>query len=157
METKQATPATRVMAASRKRIPLSTPQLRLEVPDVPGFHLHWFVDKNVPRAIQGGYEFVNADEVAINAVNVGTSSNMSGNADLGNHVKVIAGTGEDGKSEHLNLMKIREEWWKEDQKVLESRNTSIIQAIFRDEQVLGSGDKSQQYVKKALFNRPARK
>ena len=161
MEAKQHNPANRVeVKRTGKRIPLSTPQRKLEVPDVPGFHLHWFLDINVPRAIQGGYEFVNTHDVAVNSFSVGTSADVSGNADLGSHVKVIGGIGSDGKPEHLNLMKIREDWWREDQKILEERNASIISAIFKDEQVVGNspgGDNTQRYVKQALFNRPKRK
>ena len=163
METKPAVnPANAANKPVRKRIPLSTPQRKLEVPDIEGFHLYWFLDVNVPRAIQGGYDFVNATEVVINLFSVGTNSSVSGNADLGSHVKIIAGTGSDGKPEHLNLMKIREEWWKEDQKVLEERNASIMSAIFKEDQIMGggqqsAGDQKQQYVKKALFNRPSRK
>lgn len=148
--------------ATRKRIPMSVPQRRLEVPDMPGYHLHWFRDVNVPRAIQAGYEMVKDGEVKLNQFNVGADAALSGNADLGTNIKVIAGTGEDGKPEHLNLMKIREEWWLEDQKVLESRNASVLQAIFTKEAIAGSEslsseDKAQRYVNTALLQRPPRK
>lgn len=148
--------------AARKRIPMSVPSRKLEVPPIPGYHLYWFADRNVARAIQAGYEFVEDREVPLNQLNVATSRDISGNSDLGSHVRVIGGTAEGGGVEHLTLMKIKEEWYLEDQQVLEKRNAQIIQAIFRDEQILGSEqvsaeDRGQRYVKTALFNRPKRK
>lgn len=147
---------------ARKRIPLSIPQRKLEVAPIPGFHLYWFRDDNVERALQAGYEFVDDKEVSLNQHGVATRKEISGNADLGSHVRVIAGTAANGSAEHLTLMKIREEWWKEDQKVLEERNASVLAAIFQDEQIMGSEqlspeDRATRYVKTALFNRPTRK
>lgn len=148
--------------AVRKRIPLSTPQRKLQVPDIEGHHTYWFLESNVPAAIQGGYDFVDSQEVSLNAVSVGTPSAVSGNADLGSQVRIIGGTAADGRAESLVLMKIREEWWKEDQRVLEERNASILSAIFKDEKILGSEqvspeDRGTRYVKTALFGRPTRK
>jgi hypothetical protein len=59
-------------------------------------------------------------------------------------------------------MQIKEEWWTEDQKVLENRNASVMSAIFKNEQIAGSEkvppeDQGTRYVKTALFNRPTRK
>jgi hypothetical protein len=146
----------------RKRIPMSVPQRRLEVTQIPGYHLHWFRGENVPRALQAGYEFVEDKEVQLNQLNVGTSKDMNGNADMGSRVRVVAGTAADGNVEHLTLMKIREEWWNEDRKSIEERNASVMSAIFRDEQILGSEkvspeDQGARYVKTALLNRPVRK
>ena len=148
--------------AARKRIPMSTPNRRLEAPEIPGYHLYWFVDKNVPRAIQAGYEFVEDREVSINQRGVGTDNTVSGNADLGSHIKVIAGTAEGGGVEHLTLMKIKEEYWLEDRKEIDERNAGVMSAIFRDEQIPGSdkssaSDRGTSYVKTALFQRPTRK
>lgn len=147
--------------AARKRIPMSIPRRKLEVPDIAGYHLHWFLDANVPRALQGGYEMVDAKEVPLFQFNVGTDNTISGNADLGSHIKVVGGVGENGQPTHLNLMKIRLEWWQEDQKSIEERNAQVMSAIFTKESIPGSGnsgeDTSQRYVKTALLNRPPRK
>lgn len=144
---------------ARKRIPMSVPQRRLEVPDMPGYHLHWFLDRNVPRAVQAGYEFVDSRQVPILQHGVANPKDTSGNADLGSRVRVVGGTAANGDVEYLNLMKIREEWWKEDRRALEERNAAIIKSIFVDEEILGSeqsspGDRGAAYVKTALFNRP---
>jgi hypothetical protein len=141
---------------------MTTAVRRLEVPDIVGYRLYWFVDRNVPRAIQAGYEFVQADEVSLNQLNVGTDKSLSGNADLGNQVRVVAGTAENGGVEHLTLMKIRQEWWDEDRKVLESRNADVLSGIFRNEAIMGSEnvagpDRDVRYVKTALLQRPTRK
>ena len=151
---------------ARKRIPMSVPTLRLEVPAIPGFHLHWFLESRVPRAIQGGYQMVHTDEVPVTQRGVGTSTDVSGNISLGTNVMQIGGTGQDGKPEHLVLMKIREEWWQEDKKALDDSNAKRLGGIFRGEDILGSErdlteDRGTRYIDrsrtKALFNRPPRK
>lgn len=160
--TNPANNATAVDTGARKRIPMSIPTRKLEVPELPGYNLHWFLDHNVPRALQAGYEMVDESELPVTQRGVGTDSTVSGNSDLGSHIKVVAGQGEDGKPAYLNLMKIRLEWWQEDQKVLEERNTSVLSAIFRDEKIAGTetvspADRKQSYVKQALYQRPTRR
>jgi len=162
MDTKSPANSNAPDKAARKRIPMSIPQRKLEVPEISGYHLHWFLDSNVPRAIQGGYEMVRDDEVPLHQFGVGTDKTLSGNADLGTNVRVFGGRDDQGKAEHLNLMKIKIEWWDEDRKTIEARNASVMAAIFRDEQIAGSDkvateDRAQSYVKTALFNRPKRK
>jgi hypothetical protein len=148
--------------AERKRIPMSIPQRKLEVPELPGYRLYWFLDINVPRALQGGYEHVKDDEIQLNQFSPATDRAISGNADLGTNIRIYGGVDGRGQAEYLNLMKIKEEWFREDQKVLEQRNAQIMSAIFQNEEILGSErdsreDKSLRYVKTALFNRPTRK
>lgn len=150
---------------------MSVPTRRLEATDIPGFHLHWFVDRNIHRAIQAGYEFVDDKEVELNQHGVATSSEISGNADMGSRVRVVAGEGQDGKGEYLTLMKIKEEWFREDQAALEKRNASILEQIFRGEKIYTAEgelqeDKNLRYIDRdrtsyqpspALFQRPTRK
>jgi hypothetical protein len=150
----------------RVRIPMSAPTRRLEVPDISGYHTHWFLESRVPRAIQGGYEFVNDMEVPVAQRGIGTSTDISGNVDMGTQVRQIAGIGENGKPEHLILMKIREEWWLEDKAAIDNRTAQTMAAIFQNESILGSDrdsveDRGRRYIDKsrtkALFMRPARK
>jgi hypothetical protein len=163
--TPAANPANQIgsdRVTSRTRIPMSVPQRKLDAPDIPGQHLYWFLERNVPRALQAGYEFVKDKEVSLNQLGVATSRDISGNADMGTNVKVIAGRDEAGAVEYHVLMKIRLEWWKEDQAALENRNASIMSAIFTKEKIMGSEnlseeDKQTRYVSTALFNRPTRK
>lgn len=146
--------------AERKRIPMSVPILKLEIPEgaCPGFHLYWFLDRNIQRAIRAGYEFVNADEVSINQVGIATGSTISGNSDMGTRVSIPAGVGPDNQPEHLYLMKIKQEWWTADQKEIEKVNTRTMDAIFKEKQVAGSDkvspeDREKRYVKTSKIGR----
>lgn len=119
--------------AERKRIPMSVPVQRLEVPDIPGYHLHWFqgTPARLQRALDGGYEFVDEKETRVNSVGLGNESTRSGNTDMGSRVSVVSGQelGHDGQPARLVLMKIKQEWWEEDQKVQEKRTEQVINAL----------------------------
>lgn len=115
----------------RRRIPLSVPRRKLEVDPIPGFVLYWFLEANTYAAIDAGYDFVGKDEVRLNQHGLASSSDGSGNTDLGSRVSVIGNPrGEDGRPERLVLMKIREDWWLEDRKILDDRNAQVIESIF---------------------------
>ena len=153
-----ATPVVPANAAARKRIPMSIPQRQLEVPDIAGYHLHWFLGSRIAHAQQGGYEFVDEKEVSLNNRSVATDATITGNADLGSRVSVIAGTGANGQPEHLYLMKMREEWWQDDQKVLEARNKEIMDAIYRSKDGISTGqdtaaDRGTKYTKGVSIQR----
>lgn len=155
-------PASRPAVTEQTRIPMSVPQRKLDAPAIPGYHLYWFLQRNVPRALAAGYEFVKDSDVSLNQLGVATSRDISGNASMGTNVEVIAGRDEAGAVEYHVLMKIRLEWWLADQKALEKRNASIMSAIFTKEKIMGSEnlseeDKQTRYVSTALFNRPTRK
>lgn len=120
-------PARRITSATR--IPMSLPVLQLGIPDIPGFHLHWFLAKNVPRAKAAGYEFVDQEEVAVNNRGVADNLEESGSSDLGSRVSVIGGMDEQNNPERLYLMKIQEEWHQEDVRKLGERNDQIAQAL----------------------------
>lgn len=115
----------------RKRIPMSVPQLRLQVPEIPGYHQHWFLENRIPRALQGGYEFVDPAETDLNQLGVGADGASQPNADMGSQVRIVGGIGQDGRPEYLVLMKIKEEWWQEDQKALDKVNMNIIDSLRR--------------------------
>lgn len=142
--------------AERKRIPMSVPVQRLEAPEIPGYHLHWFIgsQERLQRAIDGGYEFVDERELKINNVSLGGDSTASGNTDMGSRVSVISGqeVGKDGQPTRLILMKIKQEWYEEDQKLVEDRN-DLVAASLRGG-VLGAEkdrpvDRAARYVDKA--------
>ena len=148
----------------RKRIPMSLPRQKLEAPEIEGFHTHWFKTSNVHAALRGGYELVKDDEISLNQFGVGTSTSLSGNSDLGTNLSIPSGVDSNGKPENLILMKIKMEWWLEDQKAISDRNASVLSSIFTKEEILdnpagqlNSDEKSHRYVKTALFNRPKRK
>lgn len=152
--------------AKRRRIPLSTPRRKLEADPIPGYMLYWFKESNIPQALDAGYEFVERSEVRLNQVNEANPADTSGSTDLGNRVSVIGDKiGERGVPERAVLMKLREEFWREDREVLDNENAKIIQAIFGGEIVAArGGDHSQSYVKTniahgsgALLNRGLKK
>lgn len=155
-------PPAELAKAPRRRVPMSAPTQKLQTPEVPGYHLHWFREENVMRALQAGYEFVNDGEVQINQLGVATSKDITGNSDMGTRIRVVSGKTEQGQAEYGVLMKLRSEFWEEDQSHITKRNASVMQAIFTKEFVPGSedqtaDDKALRYVKTALFNRPPRK
>lgn len=161
-----ANPANDLLAAAaagtptvqRKRIPLSVPRRKLEVAPIPGYVLYWFLQGDVLDAQNGGYEFVNRDEVKLNQHGVANDHDDSGNASLGSHVEVLGNkANEQGKPEFLVLMKIRQEWWEEDRKLLDDRNASVVNAIFSGKVIPGAENATPQdsglaYVKHDLTN-----
>ena len=55
------------------------------------------------------------------------SASADGNTDMGTRVSIVSGqdVGQDGQANRLYLMKIRQDWWEEDQAKLEDRNEQI--------------------------------
>jgi len=135
---------------ARKRIPMSVPRQRLEVNDIPGYHLHWMSGRpgRIPQAMQAGYEFVDIDEVVVQNMGIADDIIVDGNSDLGSRVSVVCGAGEGDQPERLYLMKLREEWWQEDQAELRQKNKSIEDQIRRGVATADTpGDTTNRYVK----------
>lgn len=148
-----------VLPNGQRRIPMSVPRRKLEVSEIPGFHLHWFKEPNVGWALQGGYTFVESREMSVTQTNVGGDSETSGNQDLGSRIRVMSAITEGANPEYFVLMKTRQEWFDEDQREIAKRNMEIMRAIFRDKRILGPAgmhpsDADVRYVSKALFSRP---
>lgn len=122
-------PLKRVTEASR--IPMSLPQAKLSVPEIPGFYLHWFLGQNVARAQRAGYEFVEEDEAQLNNHGLANDAATSGSTDMGTRVSVLAGGLVEGMIEpqRLYLMKLRQEWRDKDVKELEAVNERVAIAI----------------------------
>ena len=120
-----------IASGRRKRVPVSNGRRKLEVPEIPGFSLYWFLEQNVQSALEGGYQFVDPQETVLNQHGFANSLDDSGNTDLGSRVS-IATTGGEGAS-RLYLMKIRLEWFQEDQLSIHNVNKRILETIFRDE------------------------
>jgi len=148
-----------------ERVPMSAVRQRLQVKPIPGFRMYWFKEENVPAAIDAYYEPVKRHEISTNAVNIGSDSQASGNTDMGTNVSLVAGQGSGGQPIRLVLMKIKQEYFLEDQKAIVQRNSKILQAIFGDEAIVGEDGMIRQidahtYIKpqkQPLFNRPVRK
>ena len=165
MEMKQLNPSVKQgkTAAERKRIPMSVPVNQLEVEDIPGYHLHWFnsTPGRIQRALDGGYEFVDSKELNINNVALGGDSAVSGSTDMGSQVSIVSGTELDSRNQPLRLilMKIKLEYYLEDQKLLERRNDSIADALkgglLGSDRPEGSMEAGLRYVKKDITQIPA--
>jgi hypothetical protein len=108
-------------------IPMSAPVQRLQVPEMPGFKLHWFRGEpgRIARAQRAGYKFVEPDEVRVNNFDLGGSKDNSGNTDLGTRVSIEAGE-DDGR---LYLMKIPQELYDYAQKLLGREVDSVVDAL----------------------------
>jgi hypothetical protein len=94
--------------------------------EIPGYKLHIFNDEpgRIQTAIDGGWEFVNPEEVG------GVKDSVtSGNTDLGEKVRYLVGASEKGDGLYAYLLKIKQEWWEEDQKELHKRNDRVDEAI----------------------------
>lgn len=136
MTTDRPNPATSTSApsrAERKRIPMGVPVRKLEVPPIPGYVTLWIMNtpSEIQRALNGGCEFVDSNEIQLNNVSLGGDSAESGNTDMGSRVSVVAGKelGKDGQAERLVLMKLKEEWYQEDELLREEQSEKTASAL----------------------------
>jgi len=175
-ENNPANAPTAVEAPRRRRIPFSSHRRTLEVRPIPGYYCYWFREKNVPQAIDAGYEPVDAKEVYLNAPHsYGTLLAKGGNTDMGSNVSVVA---DKMSGERLVLMKIPLQYHLEDQAEDDAFDARILSGIFTGELIASphasmgatSGEGADPnasagfgpsdgttYVGRALFQRPARK
>ena len=105
-----------------KRVPFGAHRTRLQVNKIPGYVLRWFndLDGRVERALEGGYEFVKPSEID----GVGESELHEGNTDINSKVSKVVSRGTDTIIRAV-LMKIKKEWYEEDQKVKEGINKQV--------------------------------
>lgn len=156
--------------AARKRIPMDIPRRKLEVPELPGKYLYWPLESQVPAFIQAGYDFVHQSELDVSNLDLATDRSTLGNADMGDRIRVFAGTTTNGNAEFHVLMWLPQELRDEDCKAIEERNSRILESIFLDEKIMdgdrevSGSDAANRYVKTAdaksatpLFKRPVKK
>lgn len=124
------TPAS--ITTGKDRIPLSVPQMKLEMPEIPGFVCQWFVDRpgRIQRALRAGFEFVSPDEIGLNVSNVANDRGGSGSTYLGSsRVSLFGEIDSGGKALDQFLMKQKREFYDADQKVREDRNEQVAKAL----------------------------
>jgi len=141
--------------AKRARTPLSVPRTKMSVPDIPGYHCHWFNDLQgrIAQALQGGYQFVESSEVALNSFSFGTVNTETGNTDLGTRVSLVVGDIGEGRPLRAYLMKIPQELFQEDQGEIQKISDNIDQQIHRGTVgAEGGGDFSNRYVKQSSIH-----
>jgi len=100
---------------------------------IDGYHLHVFTDAGgrIQEALDNGYEFVRPDEVG------GVSENVvSRNGDLGERIRYLVNPRAEGSEQYGYLMKIRQEWYEEDQAELQAKN-NLIDAAVRKGKITG--------------------
>jgi hypothetical protein len=87
---------------------------RLEVlTQIPGYVQRWFNETpgRLERAESGGWEFVERSEVSLAESN----KVVERNSDVGNRIRAIVGTTDQNTPLYAYLMKIKQEWFEEDQ------------------------------------------
>jgi len=151
--------------AERKRVPMGSPVARLAVPEIPGYEQRWILNERqrVQKALDAGYEFVHKDEIQMNYRDqIGSDSAEDGNTSLGTTVTTSAGAdlGNDGQPQQLILMKIRKEWYKQDQaaKVGPGSRVDLVRKTLLSGKTsqgdyLKKEDADKTYVKQAEFSR----
>ena len=113
--------------ASRKRLEVVFVDDQMNDPEKRSHIPRWFNDEpgRHDRAVSAGYEFVNSVEV----LGVGDKEVHGGNSDIGSRVSRIVGKAEGGEPVRATLMKIKREWYDEDQAAKESQNALIDNAL----------------------------
>ena len=136
----------------RTRIPMSVPRQRLTCPEIAGHHVHWINDEpgRVMQAQQAGYEFVSPQEALI-TINDLAGSMIGEGPDMGSRVSVVVGIQRDDKTPmRAYLMKIRNEWYREDQRQIQEKVDDIQQAMRQGKQRpdgVPEADLTNRYVK----------
>lgn len=114
-------------SGERVRNPFNGTKAKLTVnKQIPGYHLHIFNDEpgRIQTALAGGWEFVSPEEVG------GVGERVTSvNTDLGDKVRYLVGADEKGDGSYAYLLKIKEDWWQEDQQALQERNDLVDDAI----------------------------
>lgn len=82
--------------------------------EIPGYQLRWFNDQDgrVEAAVgRAWWDFVTQDEIALQDGN----KVLDRNSDVGTRVRAIVGTLDNGDPLYAYLLKIKKEWFEEDQ------------------------------------------
>lgn len=116
-------------ATRRRRNVFNGTEAKLGVrQQIEGYHLHIFTDSGsrIHEALDNGYEFVRPDEIG------GVSENVvSRNGDLGDRIRYLVNPRAEGTEQYGYLMKQRQEWYEEDQRALQTKNSQVDAAIKR--------------------------
>ena len=125
VEAKVRSNAERPARTERSSFNGTTGKLKIQK-QIDGYHMHIFNDEpgRIEQAIDVGYEFVTPDEIGSVATNV-----TSRNTDIGDKVRFLVGTAANNEPMYAYLMKIRQEFYDEDQSKLQAKNDAIDVAI----------------------------
>ena len=118
-------------AKERRRIPMTAPQRKLELPHIPGYYTQWIRSDpaRIQQALNAGFQFVTPEEVGLNNRLLGDDGLKSGNTDLGSRVSIADGTDERGNIVSLYAMKQKEEYHEEDLRIRQRVNDGVADAL----------------------------
>lgn len=122
--------------ARRERVRFAGPRLRLQIDEAlldPDYVYRFFNDHNdeLGQAQRAGYVFVKKDEIKDPDV-LGDKEVHGGNTDLHSTVSRVVGRNRAGGELRGYLMKIRRDWYEEDQKWREKEvNSKVDESIMR--------------------------
>jgi len=121
-------PPKREAEGRKRRIPLGAPTQKLSVPQAQDDKEHvyrWINDKpgRLQRAEQAGYEFVEDP-----TLQVGEGSD-NGNSARDSRVSRLVGRNEKGGEQYAYLMRIKREWYEEDQEAKQEAIDEVDEAI----------------------------
>jgi hypothetical protein len=132
---------------------MGLPNLKLAVPDLPGYYLHWHRGANVRKALKAGYTHVEDYELDIEQTGVANASDISGSSDMGSNISIPAGASDtisdtNLEPERLYLMKLPWEWHEKDMMDRTKANESIA-ATLRAGLIgaEGDSDRNKRYMK----------
>ena len=113
--------------ASRKRLEIAWVDEKMNDHDKRPYVPRWFNDDGdrLARAEAAGYEYVDPQEI----VGVGGKEVHGGNSDLGSKVSKVVGKTESKEPIRAVLMKIKREWYDEDQNEKEQKNRMVDEAL----------------------------
>lgn len=122
----------------RTRIPMGIPSLKLALPELTGYVCRWINDQDdrLERAVNGGYEYVTRTECP----QYGQAEVTPGNSDLGERVSRVVGTDRNSRPMRAFLMKIKQEWYNEDQAAKTRELDRIDQAVAKGQVNAQPGD-----------------
>lgn len=132
----------------RARRPMGVPRRKMPIPSMPGYIGRWINDTigRIAMAIEGGYEYVSAEDFP----ELRSSDVFPINSDLGSRVSRVVGVNPDNSPLRAYLMRIKKEWYDEDQQAKAAAINEVEHQINRGTHNEKSGDK--RYVKHISSN-----
>jgi hypothetical protein len=126
------------VTSERKRNAFNGTEGKLTVEHkIEGYHLHILNDTpgRIQQALDGGYEFVKPSELLSVKENV-----TSRNTDVGDKVRFLVNPSAKEGEQYAYLMKIKQEWFDEDQNALQEKNNQTDEAIRSGRNLKGSSE-----------------